>query len=353
MLWADHQSTNLGVRVLADGTTALARRAWGEVDVASQGYGPGDAPTRIGYWRGYPRRFVNRSDELVEWVRSFDVVIDTRAGDSFADIYGLERLLTMNLMHEVVRRADVPLVLGPQTVGPFHTRRGSMLGRRALRTAALTMARDAESADVARRLGGRDVVLTTDVVFCLDRPSRTDRFDVLFNVSGLLWQPNPHVDHAVYQETVRASIAALAATGRSVALFAHVLDSPVHDNDVPTVTRLADELGLEAIVPDDLAGARQAIAGARTLVGSRMHACLNALSVGVPAVPIAYSRKFRPLLDRVGWAHTLDLADPSETARRVTALANDAALDDTVHAVRTSAAADVEHAVRALQRLSA
>ena len=51
-------------------------------------------------------------DELVDWLKGFDLVVDTRAGDSFADIYGLMRHLTMSLMHEAVRRAGVPVVLG-------------------------------------------------------------------------------------------------------------------------------------------------------------------------------------------------------------------------------------------------
>ena len=44
-----------------------------------------------------------------------------------------------------------------------------------------------------------------------------------------------------------------------------------------------------------------------------MHACLNSLSVGTPAIPLAYSRKFAPLLADSGWTRCVDLrnsADP-------------------------------------------
>src|SRR5699024_2839578 len=64
---------------------------------------------------------------------------------------------------------------------------------------------------------------------------------------------------------------------------------------------------LEVVVPTDLDSVRKTIAGARLLIGSRMHACLNALSVGTPAIPLAYSRKFAPLLDSVGWTTGFDL----------------------------------------------
>jgi colanic acid/amylovoran biosynthesis protein len=47
-----------------------------------------------------------------------------------------------------------------------------------------------------------------------------------------------------------------------------------------------------------------------------MHACLNALSVGVPALPWAYSRKFKPLLDGLGWTASLDLRTEQDVAER-------------------------------------
>ena len=50
------------------------------------------------------------------------------------------------------------------------------------------------------------------------------------------------------------------------------------------------------------------------MIGSRMHACLNALSVGTPAIPLAYSRKFAPLLGDLGWAHVVDLRTQASDA---------------------------------------
>src|SRR5699024_10969139 len=81
------------------------------------------------------------------------------------------------------------------------------------------------------------------------------------------------------------------------------------DNDVPAARELAAQVDgdLEVVVPTDLDSVRETIAGARLLIGSRMHACLNALSVGTPAIPLAYSRKFAPLLDSVGWTTGFDL----------------------------------------------
>jgi polysaccharide pyruvyl transferase WcaK-like protein len=46
-----------------------------------------------------------------------------------------------------------------------------------------------------------------------------------------------------------------------------------------------------------------------------MHACLNSLSVGTPAIPLAYSRKFAPLLADVGWEYVVSLAEADPAGR--------------------------------------
>ena len=116
----------------------------------------------------------------------------------------------------------------------------------------------------------------------------------------------------------------LLESGRRVGLLAHVLDSPVADNDVPAVRELAellDDPGVEILVPTSLEDVRRMTASAALVVGSRMHACLNALSTGTPALPLAYSRKFQPLLAGLGWQHTIDLRDSPEPASAVLRLA--------------------------------
>lgn len=351
VLWAEPASTNLGVRVLSEGSARLVSRAFGDVDFSYQGYGPGDAPVRIGSPRRQAARLLSFNDELTDWVRGFDLVLDTRAGDSFTDIYGLNRHFTMSLMHEIAVKAGVPVVLGPQTVGPFATRRGQWLASRTLRSASLVMARDDLSFGVAQRMGASHSHLTTDVVFALDQPVAGPTRDVVLNVSGLLWIDNPHVDHQHYRRMVRGVVTALQERGRSVTLLAHVLDSPLPDNDVAVVGELASELDLEHLVPDDLDDVRAALAGAQVMIGSRMHACLNALSVGTPAIPLAYSRKFAPLFDRIGWTGTLDLRDGSDVVEPVTAAVESEALSSRALKVRERAAQDVAAAVEALARV--
>ena len=321
VLWADDTSPNLGVRALAEGTAALIRSVWPDAEICFQNYGSRSAPARVGSPRVLLDDWITGRHGLRAWVRGFDVVVDSRSGDSFADIYGLDRLVAMSALGEFVHRCGVPLVLGPQTVGPFTGRRARALARRSLRTADAVMTRDSVSADHVQELGAHVDVRTTDVVFALPVPERSGERDVVLNVSGLLWHGSPHVDPTAYRATVRALHRGLIERDRRVTLLAHVLDSSSPDNDVPAVQALAAEIGgkVEVVVPASLAEVRSVVASAQLVLGSRMHACLNALSVGTPAIPLSYSRKFEPLLADLGWTAQVDLRTdpaPAEAALR-------------------------------------
>lgn len=324
VLWASDRSPNLGVRVLGAGTEALLRRVWPGCEVVFHNYGAQSAPVPIGSVRPLVKEALTRRGGLADWFRGFDLILDTRAGDSFASIYGLDRHAAMSGAAGYARRAGVPVVLGPQTIGPFDGRLARAIATRSLRSADLVMARDSASAAAADSLGRPVDVLTTDVVFALDVPEAVTRRDVVLNVSGLLWRDNPHVPAAAYRRAVREVYQALRAEGRTVSLLAHVLASSGPDNDLPAVEEFGHRHAPEAerLVPASLTDVRQALRGAALVIGSRMHACLNALSVGTPAVPLAYSRKFAPLLGDLGWPHVVDLRDePDRAAHRVTEIA--------------------------------
>jgi polysaccharide pyruvyl transferase WcaK-like protein len=271
------------------------------------------------------------------WLEGFDLVWDTRSGDSFSDIYGSHRHSVMSTVHELAVRAGRPVVMAPQTIGPFTSVRGRLLGRRTLTRSALVFARDPVSAAHAAALGRPVDATTSDLVFAIPSPGITVRRDIVLNVSGLLWRDNPHVDAAQYRDTVRAVVAALLARSHAVTVLPHVLDSHDRDNDAPAIEALVREFGsdLEVAVPRDLDDARAVIGGCRALIGARMHACLNALSTGVPAIAMAYSRKFGPLFDELGWRHSISLAaaDGDPVARILEAL-DDPSLEDEARSAR-------------------
>lgn len=317
VLWADDSSPNLGVRTLGRGTAELVRGVWPGADVEFHNYGHRARQVPHGRIRSLLRERVASRTGMLRWLSSFDLVVDTRSGDSFSDIYGLHRLAVMCLVAEFASQVGVPVVLGPQTIGPFGTRRGAVMASRSLRRAALAIARDPTSAAEADRLGA-GAIRSTDVVFALPVPNVAKSRDVVLNVSGLLWGVNDHIDAGAYRGTVVALLERLAADDRRVTLLAHVLDSPSSDNDVAAMREVARAApDAEVVIPEGVDEVRDVVASAVVVVGSRMHACLNALSVGTPAVPLAYSRKFEPLFTDLGWSHTVDLRTGGDAADNV------------------------------------
>ena len=330
ILWADDTSENLGVRALGQGSAALVERAWPGTETAFHSFGHRSPILPLGRVRSLVRERVTGARGTKDWFASFDLVLDTRAGDSFADIYGPRRLRMMSAVAEFATESGTPVVMGPQTIGPFETVQGRALARFSMRRARLTMARDSVSAQYAASIGRPVDLLTTDVAFALPVPARTTTRDVVLNISGLLWQPGPHVDWERYRETITRLHAELTAHGRTVSLLAHVIDSAakLSDNDVPAIDEFRRLTGTddEVIVPTTLGEVREVVASADVVIGSRMHACLNALSVGTPAIPLAYSRKFAPLLGDLGWTRTVDLRTDPNPVGAVLALLGSAEL---------------------------
>ncbi|MFE7845370.1 polysaccharide pyruvyl transferase family protein [Microbacterium sp. NPDC057407] len=317
--WAGDSSPNLGVRALGRGSADLLRAALPDARIEFMDFGARPAALPWGRPRSLVRERLTGRAGMMEWLGQFDLYWDTRSGDSFADIYGIQRHAKMSLVHEFAAQAGAVTALAPQTIGPFRTRRGRLLAQRNLRRSALVFARDPASARAAQGLGRPADRTTTDLVFGISQPEPTGDHDVLLNVSGLLWKASDHVDHGSYRAAVRTIISRLLSDGRRVTLLPHVLDSHDPDNDVPVSRALQDEydgrLGLH--VPADLDDARSAIAAAQLVIGARMHACLNALSTGTPAVAMAYSRKFQPLMAELGWSHVISLAESTDAAADV------------------------------------
>jgi len=351
LAWTDETSSNLGVRALGRGSRDLLRGIWPDAEFTYMNYGT--KPEAVTWSpRGLVREWVTGRRGMRDWMAGFDLYWDTRSGDSFSDIYGLPRHTTMSLIHEFAARSQVPTILAPQTIGPFGSRRSRMLARRDVHRSRLVLARDPLSATASASLGRPVDLTTTDLVFGIDQPVPETGHDVLLNVSGLLWRSPHHGDPLAYRRQIETVIDGLLARGRAVTLFPHVLDSADADNDVPVAIALQEKydgrLGL--VIPRDLDHARALIAGSSLVIGARMHACLNALSTGTPAIAMAYSRKFAPLMGELGWPHVVDAgADENATARILAAVDDPQLTEQARHAQQRGQEllADVRHLVEA------
>lgn len=317
VLWADGKSPNLGVQVLGTGAAAIAHSVWGtQTHVNLQDFAGTQTGVPMGI-KAVVKEFLSGKRRIRDFIKSHDYVFDTGAGDSFTDIYGLKRMLTIFIIQRWSIQLGVPVIMLPQTIGPFNSRIGKLLAKRQLRLINYVMARDPRSTEVSTQLGRVPEITSSDLVFALTPQVAVREFDVLFNVSGLLWHQNRHVDSESYREAVTSFARGMQERGRRVTLFAHVINGAPNDDDISAINDAASSGGLEnfeVAIPASLNEAREMIAGANVVVGARMHACLNALSQGVPTIPWAYSRKFEPLLNDLGWAHFVDLREAEDAA---------------------------------------
>jgi polysaccharide pyruvyl transferase WcaK-like protein len=316
LLWHSAAAGNLGVGALSVGNIALARQAADRAGLRPEFTLFGGRETGVPYiteadtsLRVIAGRYMANPSGYLADVRAHDIMLDIGAGDSFADIYTDKRFAYMMATKAIPILAGTPLVLSPQTIGPFTRQPHSRMAAWVCRKAALVFARDPLSLNVAKQLApNADIRQVIDVAFALpfDRPERLPggKVRVGINVSGLLMSGgySGENDYGLgfdYPAMTRALLKAfLAMPDAEVSLIAHV-NAPAmpRDDDGAAIDRLAGEFPAAHRVPDfaSPSAAKSFIAGLDFMIGARMHATIAAYSAGVPVIPISYSRKFEGL----------------------------------------------------------
>ncbi len=282
-------------------------------------------------------RFLINPNGFYRAMRQADLVIDIGAGDSFADIYGGKRLAWIFAMKLLVWAARTPMVMAPQTVGPFVKPLSKWLARFVMNRTALLSTRDTLSTECVRQMNVKTkIVEASDVALRLpyDSPVKAEnsRIKVGLNVSGLLMQGEYtgknelglKVDYvALVHDIIRFFLD--HPDGCEVHLVSHVIGnqslSATHPEQIEDDYQAAKHLEMEfpqVIVAPAFktpSEAKTYIAGLDFFMGARMHACIAAFSTGVPTLPMAYSRKFEGLFGSIGYTRTVDCT--SETREEI------------------------------------
>ncbi len=278
----------------------------------------------------------------IPWIRHSSRAVmaaDIRGGDSFSDIYGMQRFLVGFLMAWAVILVRGEIAQLPQTYGPFRSKTAQSLARYLLRRSSVILARDRHSAEIARKLVGESppVRLCPDVAFAL--PAATMRsveldghevdlqtssgasadhqeapLPVGFNINGLMYnggytRRNMFGLRVDYAELVRQLIQrVLEVHPGEVWLIPHTYGGPDSVESDPEACRRVQEALPSTIRPRvrrvtaeyDCCQLKGIIGRCEFFIGSRMHSCIAALSQGIPTVGIAYSDKFQGVFETVG-----------------------------------------------------
>ncbi len=286
-------------------------------------------------------------------IREADAVLDISGGDSFTDLYGPQRFATVAATKRMALDAGRPLVLLPQTYGPYNDPANRREAASLVRAATMCWARDERSFatlkellgdafDPARHRSGVDVAFalpTREPATPLPEPIATwlgdqrERPTIGFNVSGLIYNDPVAMREryhfkADYREVVHGFLRhVLAETDANVVLIPHVYAYPGAMESDPdacaAVLRAlrADDDGLvaaaaatrlAAVQPlgEDPAQVKWVISRCDWFCGTRMHATIAGLSTGVPTAAIAYSLKTQGVFETCGVGDAV--VDPRE-----------------------------------------
>ncbi len=269
-------------------------------------------------------------NEYLKQIDSADIFTSIAGGDSFSDIYGMARLYYVSLPQLLVLSMGKDLFLLPQTLGPFKGVIARSIARFILKRAKAIYSRDYEGLkEMTVLLGKTDI--SGKLRFCYDvgfvmpplKPQKTALEDINrlkgsgqpvvgINISGLLYMDgytrnNMFGLRTDYRELMKDIIGLIIKEKKaSVLLVPHVFGAG-EENDAVACEKVHDEL--KPVYGDRISLLRGSlnqneikfvIGQCDFFIGARMHACIAALSQNIPAVSIAYSSKFKGVLNTIG-----------------------------------------------------
>lgn len=277
---------------------------------------------------------VNRN-EYFRLLYETDLVADITGGDSFSDIYGFRRFFLGFLCKWLVIFLGKKLVLLPQTYGPFKRNITRAMAKSILKRANTIYSRDQDSLEYVKNLLGGNtengkVQFAPDVAFVLDTRKPTD-FDasplskirknttlVGLNISGLLFNGGYTQDNMFglktdYRTLMPAVVRTLLEDKDVVVLLVpHVFPPADYEVESDPNACLKVYEQLKQIYPGriflvegqyDQGEMKYIIGLCDFFIGSRMHSCIAALSQGIPAIGLAYSKKFEGVFRSVSAEH--------------------------------------------------
>jgi polysaccharide pyruvyl transferase WcaK-like protein len=274
-------------------------------------------------------------------VLTSDTVLDLSAGDSFTDLYGRFRFHQVSKPKLLALRCRKPLVLLPQTYGPFDQDWSRNAASGIVRRAAMAWARDEHSFAVLKDLVGDDFDPErhrqgVDVAFLLEtRPPAEEHLAELgpfienrgnaplfgLNVSGLLYNDPARAREqfalkADYRAVVKRLVDALLRNSDArLILVPHVMALPgSYESDIEACEAVRNSLDSESadrvkVGSRDLdeCEVKWVIGKTDWFCGTRMHSTIAALSQGVPACTISYSPKAIGVFESCGQGdHVVD-----------------------------------------------
>jgi len=256
-----------------------------------------------------------------------DMILDLSAGDSFTDIYRIKRYIYTSLPKLISIIMKKKLILMPQTIGPFNYKVTRLISKYIVNRCYMNYARDGVSYNYLLNklnVAKTRVSLVPDLAFNM-LPSKEELLGNIIeannknkaaligiNVSSLLFNGGYTSNNQFklilnYKDLIDKIIKYFIDRNCNILLVPHVI-CPAEDveDDYSLCKKMASKISkyYPNIYTFDKkymeAQIKTLIGKCDFFIGSRMHACIGAISMGVPTVPVAYSRKFIGIWEQYG-----------------------------------------------------
>ena len=331
ILGFDFESPNKGCEALTYSFINMLKDCFGnDLTIVNYSYGGLGA-----FPKQYPEiKFEIRRPKIkdpLDWKKikkemsTLDMIFDVTFGDGFSDIYGKMWNVTTDMLKELAIRSGKPLILLPQTYGPYKSPFLRMWAEHIVNKSYAAYSRDtASAAEMNSKCGGKVKVLT-DMAFALPYDRGLYQIDdtktnIGINVSALLWDSDYAKDNKFhlmvdYRSYISSLIKNLLGDDTyAIHLIPHVIakkDYNAAENDVRPCAELKKEfLNDERVVCapafENPIEAKSYIANMDVFIGARMHATIGALSAGVATIPFAYSKKFKTMFGNLHYDYTIE-----------------------------------------------
>ncbi|WP_327066252.1 polysaccharide pyruvyl transferase family protein [Kitasatospora sp. NBC_01302] len=261
----------------------------------------------------------------VDAVASADLVVSMGGGyfNARPGLDGYQNVFYVVLPLLLALRRGVPVVLAPQSFGPFPAPAQRRLAAYVVRRAALVLAREDVSVDILAECGvrGTPVRRAVDSGFAFAPPPQGDwraRIGVdphatLVGVTARQWLAPGRQEQ--YERALAATIDAVRATGAQVVLIPQVTTDYLGDDDRIVERRIAGYCATPPLRVDETVDYRDLkglYAECAYVLGTRFHSVIFALTSGVPCIAIEYEHKTRGIMRDLGLeSWVLPIADVS------------------------------------------
>jgi colanic acid/amylovoran biosynthesis protein len=276
------------------------------------------------------RELIVNSNPWLKTISKSHFIGEIRGGDSFSDIYGFKRFIIGAMPSIIVLLLKKELILLPQTYGPFNLSITKKVAKFIFKHSKYIYSRDNFShANVYDVLHNNSKVIgfCPDVAFTLE-PMKPEHLSIIpsfdsnlsqpligLNINGLMYnggysRSNMFSLKLNYKDFIAEFIdSVIKNTEANILLIPHTfakkgdvnsdpdaclkvyeIYSKKYPNRIFLVDRKYDQHQIKFI-----------IGMCDFVIASRMHACIAALSQGIPAIGLAYSKKFIGVFDSVGF----------------------------------------------------